>query len=225
MSLGPEQREIIENNFGFLFALRGALKGAVESLPTLRTLDYGAGALPQLYGSFAVLHPREKVTAFDPHVEWSSSGFDTSSHRFTRWVDSEPKEGFDLIVCHFSIHHMDKAPERVIAGLGRYNPRFVAIAEYDYTTVSEAEFVRTFVAAAERQELREFFNGDTSVCYQLHSRYSQDDYQTAMLNQGLDIVAKGKGHGVAAYKFFIVGEWDRSCRGRIKFVSRQSVEL
>ncbi len=179
------------DNYGFLFILRDTLTNTVKPLPILHTLDYGAGALPH-YSFFVALHPREKITAFDPHV---------------KWIDSEPKEDFDLVVCHFSIHHMNRVPEEIIEYLRRYNPKFVAVAEYDYTLAPEAEFTRTFIAKQEKAELKERFNDNISACYEFHSKYSQRDYQAAMQNQGLDIIAEGSGFGVAIHKFFIIGQW------------------
>lgn len=217
MNLSPEGRQAFRENSRFLDEFRNALAEVVKPLDALRTLDYGSGASPSLFGFFAGLHSKERVTAFDPEADVAAVALLNEAVlpllrnlrkdlELVRWTNQPPEADFDLVICNFSIHHMKRSPQEVIESLRTYQPRLVAIAEYDYTKATRKEFERTFIADAEKGELDRLFAGDVAACFDFHSRFGGADFSQALTSQGFRITHRGVGQGYAAYKIFLVGE-------------------
>jgi len=207
MNLSLEQKQAYRDNGSYQTELRQTLIQAVKPFETLRTLDYGAGVSPDI-SLFHGLHPSEEVICFDPEVDLDAGHL----HPIVRdiilksWVTKPPEGQFDLVVCHFSIHHMGRNPKDVVDSLRNFNPKLVTIAEYDYTKATREEFERTFIADAEKGELDNLFGGDMAACFDFHSKFRETDFSQALTSQGFRVAHRGVGQGYAAYKLFLVGE-------------------
>src|SRR3989344_3327374 len=207
MSLfSPERRHIYESNFAFLADFRATIKDIIVELPSVRVLDYGAGVFPYPYGLFSLLHSEEETIAYDPDVDMKHYNSTPEAWKIAKWTDIAPVgQKFDLVICHFSMHHMSGEPTTEIKDLEDYSPQFVAVADYDYSGVSEGDFEKTFVADAELNELEKLFKKDVAACHKLHSKYNRSTFQDALTKNGYQIIRQGTGEGVAKHKFFLIG--------------------
>src|SRR5438270_708043 len=110
MTTLKEHFERTRSNFDFQTNWRNAIKTAIQSrIPTeqpLRMLDYGAG----MYTNLFLLRPNQEIIAYDPFI--TDSKYD-SLIRLSRTPET-PTGNFDIVICHFSLHHLTEDPAYVI---------------------------------------------------------------------------------------------------------------
>lgn len=194
-------------NFTFAFKFRDALKDVTSSVPSLRILDYGAGAHPYLFSFFSILHrDQQPVVAYDPSIRADVS-YTEYNERAARWTGIRPEGFFHLVVCNFSIHHMERPPREIFEELvSSYNPQFLALAEYDYTKADVNEFANTFVNESEEKELRKLFAGNMQRCFDFHRNLGYEDFRSALEDNGFSLVQTAWGEGIAVHKFLMIGK-------------------
>lgn len=202
-----EHLEQTKENFVFQSRMREALKGVTADIRGMRVLDYGAGAIPFPITQFSTLQKDQKETiAFDPDLKGSNTqGLEGLAP--IEWTGQEPSGTFDLIVCHFSLHHLQEEPMLVVRRLLRYQPRVVYIADYDYTQADLKQFRQTFVSQQEQKELTALFGNDWQACFEYHRRLGRlATFQQALTGNGFRISAVEQGQGIARFKFFVIGK-------------------
>lgn len=198
---GPGQLEALQANADLYLRFVESLRQEVAALPGLRVLDYGAGAIPGPLSFFSDLHPNETLIAYDPNI---SQMVVPETDRLI-WTNIEPDGPFDLIVCSFSGHHMEKSPRRVIQGLlEKYPGSLIAIADYDFVGSSLADFQAVFIADAEQTELQDLYGGDVESCFEEHSRWGYDDWMHALEASGYEVKHMMVGKGYKGHKFFLI---------------------
>ena len=213
MAITPEDRsklyERAASSLDFLSDFRTALTLETEGVRNLRGLDYGAGTNSP-WSLFDYLHPdQSRLVAYDPHMPEGAYSEADSQFEMPGWVGKPPEGRFDLVVCHFSLHHIDMPLEEIILSLRKYGG-VLGIAEYDYSKSSKAEFAETFVNQQEQKELEELFSGDMAAAYAFHRRLSRQDFRKALEQHGYKVAQEGQGKGLSRHKFFMVG---RSTQG------------
>lgn len=203
MSESPETADIWADNFEYNDRVVGALQESTASVHPLRVLDYGTGAIPSDYGLTGRIQPDELI-AYDPNMQ------EGKVVGRKEWTNKEPSEkNFDLIILAYSLHHMEESPEEVIKALQeKYNPRLIALMEYDYKGNTLDSFRGAFIDQQQKQELKDVFGGDEQACFDRHSRYGLQDFQSALEQNGFAVpdTRKGKGEGGAKNKIFLIGE-------------------
>ena len=191
----------MHDNLVFQFHLLRQLREITSYSQELRVLDYGTGPDGLSAIPLTTLRRGASVVGFDPLLQSGKSRYEIDL------TDQEPLgEKFQLVVCHFSIHHMEQPPHLVVANLCKYNPNWIAIAEYDYAHKPLEEFTSTFVSQAEKNELERMFGGNWLSCWQYHCALGRDDYVHALQSSGFSLVSEQKGEGFARNKLFLIGE-------------------
>ncbi len=199
-----EQLERSITNGDFYDQFRFTLHEHIKGIQNLRVLDYGSGNI----SLFLTLKAGQATVAYDPQADMQTYHRAMPDKRKrVIWINEAPHgELFDLVVCYFSMHHMGQPPDMTVRQLLEYQPRLLAIGEYDYTKATQADFDNTFVSESEQKELEEMFDGDQAACFAYHNRLGQEQYRRAFEENGFNIVRQENGHGVASNKFFIVGK-------------------
>lgn len=210
MTRPPESRAAFLANTEFSDKFRKRLTSRTSNMRNLRVLDFGAGAIPRLTSTFTALQPDQlPVTAYDPHLDLSLLPQTDRSQASDLWVSDMPEGQFDLLVCNFSLHHMEGSlAERIRDLTERFNPRLFAIADYNYEDIPEAQFLETFSSEQEQAELRNLFGGNVQNAYAYHSRLMEPDFINVLENNGYVVRQDDihEGFGAAASKFFVIGE-------------------
>lgn len=202
-----EHYERTKDNFVFQFEMIKALRDATENIRNLRTLDYGAGAITYPITQFSRLQKdQEETIAFDRNIaNRTRRSLDNASS--IEWTGIAPTGHFDLVVCHFSLHHMQEKPGDVIRDLLKiYSLELICIADYDYIKTDQQQFADTFISQQEQKELESLFNGDLQACFEYHRQFGKDAAMSSMINCGLRIISDRRGQGIARHKFFIIGK-------------------
>lgn len=102
---------------------------------------------------------------------------------------------------------MDKQPAEVIRELQeKYQPKIIAIAEYDYAGTTPEEFSQTFVSNPEKKELEDVYGGDTETCFEAHRRLGTGDVSEALREAGFAVGPVTKGEGAVRHKAFLIGK-------------------
>lgn len=201
-----EHFERTKENFALQSRMREALKAATADFRRMRVLDYGAGATPLSITQFSTLQQDQRETvAFDPDLK-ARNPQAVGSLAPIEWTSQEPSGTFDLIVCHFSLHHLREKPLLVVGRLLGYQPRVFCIADYDYTQADLGQFRQTFISQQEQKELATLFGSDWRACFEYHRRLSMVTFQEALAGNGFRISVAERGQGVAGFKFFVIGK-------------------
>lgn len=200
---GNNFREHLKKTAGnseFQLRISHVLKELTQDMPKLRVLDYGAGAIPTSVTLTSTIREEQETVAYDPCYE----GVQTQKESGIRWTKKLPvKEKFDLAICHFSLHHIDKSPKKVLRELRSYSS-IIVVADYDFTKATLAEFKSVFISEPEQEELRVLFGGDWEECFAFHSYYDRFTYEKALKKNGFDTVSES-GKGIAKHKFLLIG--------------------
>lgn len=200
-----EHFERTKENFIFQVEMRQALKEATLNIRGMRVLDYGAGATPLPLTQFSSLQKDQKETvAFDPNLKDGQTN-NQGSFIPIEWTNGLPEGLFDLVVCHFSLHHLAKEPAALVKSLLPYQPKVFCIADYDYSDATLKEFKTTFIGQQEQRELTALFGGNWQLCYEYHRHLDQKIFTEALEQNGFNIVKAKRGQGIARFKFFIIG--------------------
>jgi hypothetical protein len=182
-----------------------SLQKAVRDIPNLSVLDYGAGK-DELRATtpFSNLKHRQVTFAYEPSLDRDSEYTLHEGNR-TIWTKDKPRsQEFDLVVCNFSLHHMED-PLKTLAELQNYKPEFIAVSEYDFTKVTLDEFRFGFVSDAEQQELNTQFDGNWEMCFDFHQRLGEEGVRESLEQGGFSILKHQRGEGAAQNKFFMIG--------------------
>lgn len=206
---GDEYYKKVEDNFVFNSHLNTALRRSTSGIHGLRVLDYGSGVnlIPGSLFSF-IQRDQSETVLYDPNF--------SPEYRQKRILEKNtvtniaPESIFDLVVCHFSLHHIDQIPTDIIKKIIEKNrPSVFSIVEYDYTKASLQNFIDTFTSEQEQLELHNLFRDDAAACFDYHRRHSQEEFRNALIDNGVMIDQEGNGNGRARYKFFMIGKRDK----------------
>jgi hypothetical protein len=189
-------------NFIFFSNLLARLQEHTQGIPQLRLIDYGAGTLLYRSSIFAGLHhDQQPVVAYDPSVDLTTTKLGNN----IIWTNIKPTGiAFDVVVCHFSLHHISNQLEETINKFTLFDPRFIVIADYDYTDASLDDFANSFISQQELRELEEGFDGDIQVCFDFHRQFGAQSIIKALSVNNYQILCHQYGAGIAKYKFFII---------------------
>lgn len=193
------------DHYHFHDRIREILKYYTHGIPMLRVLDYGSGAIRHSLGFFRLLQrDQAPVVAYDPSLDDRAVALNEPGE--TTWTNEAPVgKSFDLVVCHYSLHHMAGHPQSIIGNIRVYKPRLIAIMEYDYRQSTVEEFAQTFTTENEVRELTEVFHGDVEACFEYHRQIGRDVYHSGLGSNGFRILHDESGIGVAQHKFILIG--------------------
>ena len=188
-------------NMEFQVRLYHEVQQQVRDIPGIRILDFGAGIKSHAGLIYGGLRPDQSpIVAYDPHVK-------PIEYPKIRWTNEMPSGNFDLILCHFSLHHLDQTPVESVRDFDAHNPKVISIAEYDYQTATIEAFKASFgLNANELDELATQFNGDMEACFAYHRKFGKDDYRKALTENGYTVQAEAQGEESAGNKFYFVGK-------------------
>ncbi|EKD52707.1 MAG: hypothetical protein ACD_61C00269G0003 [uncultured bacterium] len=183
-----------------------SLQDQTRHIHNLRVLDYGSGS--QVIGRFGMIQKdQEVVLAYDPMSDITPSVSKNIPGAEVRRTNQAPTgEKFHLIVCNFSLHHVNGDLDSVIKELTVYSPEIIGITDYDFTEASLEDFRKTFISEQEIKELNTLFNGDWQACFDYHRRLGLNDFRRCLQESGFNLVVSKAGDKIAKNKFFLVGK-------------------
>jgi SAM-dependent methyltransferase len=198
------------SNLLFDHRIRQVLKELIQDIPKPRVLDYGTGAALYFFLNYLSLQQDQETVAYDPCLPENTykdhRNMITGVTSGIWWTKDLPvNKRFDLAVCHFSLHHLDKSPEEALRELRNYSP-IIAVVDYDFTKITLDQFKREFVSMLEQKELQVLFGGDWEKCFTFHSRYGLSAYKSALKKNGFRVVARESGKNIARHKLLLIGK-------------------
>jgi hypothetical protein len=202
------QSEVVRKNEGnstFKNNFVLTLQKAVRDVPNLLVLDYGSGKDHfRTTTAFSDLKHGQVTVAYEPTLDRNSEHVLRNGNK-TIWSKEEPKgREFDLVICNFSLHHMEE-PLKTLSGLRDFEPKFIAVSEYDFKEATINEFKNGFQGDFEQRELRVHFEGNWQRCLDFHQRVGEEEVRQGLEQSGYSILKHKRGEGTAQNKFFMIG--------------------
>lgn len=195
------------DNYVFQHSLFEGLVSVTENLDHIHVLDFGAGKRAEFVPIYLQIKPGQtSIVAYDPVVnpDYRIIIADYPVIYTRRFPENH---SFDLVILHFSLHHIDDAGmgnfRKIIRQLGS---KFIAVADYDFPEdLPMDQFRHAFSANTEIEEINTHFSGDWQKAKSELSRCHRSDCLDAMKNEGYTVVREGRGEEHATYKYFLIG--------------------
>ncbi|OGH18935.1 MAG: hypothetical protein A2868_03685 [Candidatus Levybacteria bacterium RIFCSPHIGHO2_01_FULL_40_15b] len=198
--------EKTKDNFLFQRRFLQVLAELTRDIPQPKVLDYGAGANPYNITLFSRIRRGQETVAYEPSLHQNIFKVGRISNDVLWTKEAPVGQRFDIVICSFSLHHMERPPEEAISDLRDYKPALIALSDYDFGGITLDEFRDIFLSEAEHEELQILFGGDLQKCFDFHRRFGLSAFRGALEQNGFHVAQMESGEGLAKNKFFMIGQ-------------------
>ncbi|MFH1565541.1 MAG: methyltransferase domain-containing protein [bacterium] len=160
----------------------------------VKVIDYGAGngRLTNILSTLTdcseeLQNVKMEVIGYEPDAEMVRKSIERSKKNdfsCARHTSEKPDEEADVVLCHFSLHHMEDGMEKILEEEIRkkINPEYIIIGEFDYkgNNITIQEFKKLFLSTESgKEELGRYkeYGSEQGLqkCYEEHMKIGLQD--------------------------------------------------